>query len=158
MELKSRQGPQSEVKKDPIQKKESCMKQNKLTLSIPEGRLGVCRLETGSEIPAWVYGSIFFSVTQTPEELSVVCQESSIPANLPAGIRVEKGWNCLKVEGPLDFGLTGILAGISRILANKDISIFAISTYDTDYILVRETDLEYAVKALSEEGYEIQKP
>lgn len=110
------------------------MKQNKLTLSVLEGRFGVCRLETGSEIPAWVYGSNFFSITRTPEELSIVCQESSIPSNISAGTRAEKGWNYLKVEGPLDFGLTGILAGISRALADNDISIFAVSTYDTDYI------------------------
>ena len=137
------------------------MKQNKLTLSVLEGRFGVCRLVTGSEIPAWVYGSNFFSVTRTPEELSIVCQESSIPANIPAnipaGFRVEKGWSCLKVEGPLDFGLTGILAGISRTLADNDISIFAVSTYDTDYILVREKDLECACKALEGAGYEITK-
>jgi len=136
---------------------ESGMKQNKLTLSVLEGRFGVCRLETGSEIPAWVYRSIFFSVTQTPEELSVVCQESSIPANILAGIRAERGWNCLKVEGPLVFGLTGILAGISKILVENEISIFAVSTYDTDYILVREADLEHAARALSEAGYGILK-
>ncbi|AKB19990.1 MULTISPECIES: ACT domain-containing protein [unclassified Methanosarcina] len=134
------------------------MKQNKLTLSILEGRFGVCKLETGSEIPAWVCGSSFYSITRTLEELSVVCQESSIPSNIPAGTQVERGWNCLKVEGPLDFELTGILAEISRTLADKGISIFAVSTYDTDYILVREKDLEYAVRALLKEGYEIQKP
>ena len=133
------------------------MKQNKLTLSILEERFGVCKLETGSEIPAWVYGSSFFSITRTPEELSVVCQESSIPLNIPAGTQVERGWNCLKVEGPLDFGLTGILAGISRTLADKGISIFAVSTYDTDYILVREKDLECACKALEGAGYDIKK-
>jgi hypothetical protein len=137
------------------------MKQNKLTLSVLEGSFGVCRLGTGSEIPAWVYGSNFFSVTQTPEELSIVCQESSIPANIPAnipaGTRAERGWNCLKVEGPLDFGLTGILAGISRTLADKGISIFAVSTYETDYILVREKDLECACKALKGAGYDIKK-
>ena len=133
------------------------MKQNKLTLSVLEGNFGVCRLGTGSEIPAWVYGSNFFSVTRTPEELSIVCQESSIPANIPAGTQAERGWNCLKVEGPLDFGLTGILAGISRTLAENDISIFAVSTYDTDYILVREKDLECACKALERAGYEITK-
>ncbi|KKH95999.1 amino acid-binding protein [Methanosarcina sp. 1.H.T.1A.1] len=133
------------------------MKQNKLTLSVLEGRFGICKLETGSEIPEWVYGSSFLSVTQTPEELSVVCQERSIPENIPAGALVEKGWSCLKVEGPLDFGLTGILAGISTALADNGISIFAVSTYDTDYILVRETDMENAIRALEEVGYDILK-
>ena len=110
------------------------MKQNKLTLSILEGIFGIYRLKTGSEIPAWVYESSFFSITRTPEELSVVCQESSIPAHIPAGTQAERSWNCLKVEGPLDFGLTGILAGISRALDDNGVSIFAVSTYDTDYI------------------------
>ncbi len=138
-------------------RKESCMKQNKLTLSILEGRFCILRLEKNSEMPAWIYESNFFSVTRTQEELSIVCRESSIPENIPADIKAEKGWICLKIEGPLDFGLTGILAGISRILAGNGISIFAISTYDTDYILVREINRENAVKALSTEGYEIRK-
>jgi uncharacterized protein len=109
------------------------MKQNKLTLIILEGTFGIFRLEKGSEVPAWVYGSSFFSITCTSEELSVVCQESSVPANIPVGTRAERSWNCLKVEGPLDFGLTGILAGISRTMAENGISIFAVSTYDTHF-------------------------
>lgn len=137
------------------------MKQNKLTLSILEGRFGIFRFEKEPEVPAWVYGSSFFSITSTSEELSVVCQESSIPADIPADIpvdtRAEKRWSCLKVEGPLDFGLTGILAGISRTLAENGVSLFAISTYDTDYILVRETCLERAAGTLKKE-YGIRKP
>lgn len=133
------------------------MEQKKLILSILKGRFGILRLEKGSEIPVWIYDSNFFSITRTPEELSFVCQESVIPVNVPADIKAERGWNCLKIEGPLDFGLTGILAGISRTLAEHGISIFAISTYDTDYVLVKKTDMEQAVKALAEEGYEIKK-
>jgi hypothetical protein len=134
------------------------MKQNKLTLSILKSMFGICRLDSGSEIPAWVYEGSFFSITKTPEELSVVCPESNIPVNIPEEVRAERGWSCLKVEGLLDFGLTGILAGISRILAENEVSIFAVSTYDTDYILVRETDMERAAKALIEEGYKIRSP
>lgn len=133
------------------------MKQKKLTLSVLEGFFGILRLENDSEVPEWIYESNFFSITRTPEELSIVYQECSIPSNIPAGIQTERSWSCLKVEGPLDFGLTGILAGISRILAENGVSIFAVSTYDTDYILVREKDLERAVRALIEGGYEIRK-
>ncbi|MDQ1274540.1 MAG: uncharacterized protein QG610_111 [Euryarchaeota archaeon] len=133
------------------------MKLNKLALSVLEGRFGILRLEKGSEVPACIYESNFFSITRTPEELSIVRQENKIPENIPLDIRTERGWNCLKIEGPLDFGLTGILAGISKILAENGISIFAISTYNTDYILVKGTDLEHAVKVLVEEGYEIRK-
>jgi hypothetical protein len=132
------------------------MKQNKLTLSIMDSMFGIFRMDSGSEVPPWAYGGSFFSITRTPEELSVVCQESSVPANIPEQVRAERGWKCLKVEGPLDFGLTGILAGISRVLAEHRVSIFALSTYDTDYILVREEDLQSAVRALVEEGYEIR--
>jgi len=138
-------------------KSEPGMKQNKLTLSILESMFGICRLDSGSEIPSWAYEGSFFSITKTPEELSVVCPESSIPANIPEKVRAERGWKCLKVEGPLDFGLTGILAGISRVLADNGISIFAVSTYDTDYILLRKNDLKSAIRTLEEAGYEIQK-
>ncbi|WP_440944936.1 ACT domain-containing protein [Methanosarcina sp. T3] len=133
------------------------MKQNKLTLSVLKSIFGICRLDSESEIPAWAYEGGFFSITRTPEELSLVCPESSIPANIPEKVRTERGWRCLKVEGPLDFGLTGILAGISRVLANNSISIFAVSTYDTDYILLREINLKRAIRALEEVGYEIRK-
>jgi len=133
------------------------MKHDKLTLSILKSMFGICRLDSGSEIPAWVYGGSFFSITKTSEELSFVCPESSLPVNIPEKVRAERGWSCLKVEGPLDFGLTGILAGISRVLADNDISIFAVSTYDTDYILVREKCLKLAVRALEETGYEVRK-
>ncbi|AAM06197.1 TPA: ACT domain-containing protein [Methanosarcina acetivorans] len=132
------------------------MKQNKLTLSILKSMFGICRLDSGSEIPTWVYESSFFSITKTPEELSLVCPESSIPVNIPEKVRTEKGWSCLKVEGPLDFGLTGILAGISKVLADNYISVFAVSTYDTDYILIREKCLKLAVRALEEAGYEVR--
>jgi uncharacterized protein len=129
------------------------MKQNKLTLSILEGRFGICRLDKNSEIPSWTRGGNFVSITRTHEELSVVCQEKSIPTD----IRAERHWNCLKIEGPLDFGLTGILSGLSRVLADCGIGIFVVSTYDTDYILVREKDLEAAVKALFDAGYTFLK-
>ncbi|AKB79131.1 hypothetical protein MSHOH_2648 [Methanosarcina horonobensis HB-1 = JCM 15518] len=109
-------------------------------------------------MPAWVYESSFFSITRTYEELSIVCQESNIPANVPANIRAERDWSCLKVEGLLDFGLTGILAGISRVLAENKVSIFAVSTYDTDYILVKERDLELSVRVLKDKGYEFKSP
>lgn len=131
------------------------MKQHKLTLSILKSIFGICRLNPGSEIPAWAYEGSFFSITKTPEELSFVCPENSIPVNLPENVRAERSWSCLKVEGPLNFGLTGILAGLSRILADNEISIFAISTYDTDYILLKEKNLKRAVRALEEAGYKV---
>jgi hypothetical protein len=85
------------------------------------------------------------------DELSVVCQEELVPAN----IRAENGWRGLKVEGPLDFALTGILAGLASALAQAGVSLFAISTFDTDYILVKEKDLAKAIRALEQAGHRV---
>ncbi len=127
------------------------MSDSLLKMSIAETSYAVCRLAPDQAIPDWALSGDFVSVTKTPEELSVVCPEQAVPH----GIKSERGWRALKVEGPLDFSLTGILASISAILAQSGISIFAVSTYDTDYILVREQDLEPAVEALSQGPYEI---
>ena len=117
----------------------------KITLSLMPDRLAVCRLDVSSEIPSWeIDAGDFFSITKTGEELSVVCLESNVPHH----IKAEKGWRGLKVEGPLDFGLTGILYSICKPLAEVKISIFAISTYDTDYVLIKEDKLQDAMAAL----------
>jgi uncharacterized protein len=122
-----------------------------LKMSIMEGSFGICRFDPGISIPEWVFGGSFISVTKTLDELSVVCPIEFIPDR----VICEKNWRALKVEGPLDFSLTGILASISTILAQSGISIFAVSTYDTDYVLVREKDLNSAVDALSRGSCEI---
>lgn len=139
-------------------KKEPLMEEKKPTLSVLKGRFNILRLEKDSKVPSEVFESDFVSITQTSDELSVVFRESNVQSSIPSGIRAERGWSCLKVEGPLDFSLTGILAGISSALAEKRISIFTISTYDTDYILVKETDLERTSEALANEGYKIRSP
>jgi uncharacterized protein len=122
----------------------------RLIMEVLKGKFGVCRLECNEEVPGWFLGSEFFSVTKTSEELSIVCSQHIIPHN----VKCEKDWCILKVLGPLDFSLVGILASISNILAKNGISIFALSTYDTDYILVKEKDLDNSVAALSNENYE----
>ena len=90
-------------------------------------------------------------MTHTAEELSVVCRE----AETPGDVRRDTGWRCMKVEGPLDFSETGILSALARPLALARISIFALSTFDTDWLLVREVDLADAVRALQQAGHEI---
>ena len=102
-------------------------------------------------IPDWAQKSNFFSITRTSDELSIVCSQD----NIPNDIKCEKDWRILKIEGPLDFSLIGILASISTILAQTGISIFAISTYDTDYILVKNNDIDAAVKSLIKERYNV---
>lgn len=122
-----------------------------LTMRLLKEIYGVCRLDKNELIPEWAQKSDFFSITKTKEELSIVCSQEWIPANM----RCEKDWRILKVEGPLDFSLIGILSSISTVLANNKISIFAISTYDTDYILVKSSDLDNAIESLLKEGYEV---
>lgn len=115
------------------------------------GRYAICRLESSSETPQWAMSGGFFSVTRTEDELSVVCEEGGVPE----GVLHAGGYIALKVQGPLDFSLTGILSQISAALAEAEVSIFAISTYDTDYILVREGDKVAATDALRSAGYTV---
>lgn len=127
------------------------MSDRMLTIKLLEEKYGVCRLNKTDSIPEWTKDSEFLSVTRTLQELSIVCVEN----NIPSDIKCEKNWRILKVEGPLDFSLIGILASISSLLAQNKISIFAISTYDTDYILVRDKDVDKAVVALVNARYKI---
>jgi hypothetical protein len=117
---------------------------------IPE-RVAVCRLAADSAVPVWIGGTGFRSVTWTGDETSVVCAESLVPGD----VRSEGGWRALMVVGPLDFGLTGILSSIARPLAEERISIFAISTFDTDYVLVKDSELERAIQALAAAGHRV---
>lgn len=116
-----------------------------LTLSVLPLSLAVSRLDASLPIPAWAAGGEFFSITRTDEELSIVCPEAQVPSE----VKSERGWKALKVEGPLDFGLTGILSSLALPLANAKVSIFSLSTYDTDYILVKKENLDKAVEVLS---------
>jgi uncharacterized protein len=115
--------------------------------------LSICRLERNAPIPGWALTGGFTSITRTAEELSVVCSQSRVPP----GIQKQGGWRALQVEGPLDFSLTGVLASLTDPLAKKGISVLAISTYDTDYLLVKEKQLEGAIQALRGEGFELNK-
>lgn len=121
----------------------------KLQLNILENPFTIHRFPANHEIPSQVYESQFYSISKTDEELSIVC-------NSTTQVNSEKSdtdWSCIKVEGPLDFSLTGILAKISTVLAKAEISIFAISTFDTDYILLKSEKLPFAKKALLKSGY-----
>lgn len=122
-------------------------------LEFLKGRFAVCRLDAASDVPQWAVAGGFFSVTRTADELSVVCGE----ANVPEGVLCEKGYIALKARGPLDFSLTGILSSISAVLAEAKTSIFALSTYDTDYILLRKSDKTTAADALASAGYIIRE-
>ena len=120
-----------------------------LTLSIIPTLLAIVRLEPSSAIPLWgIQGKDFFSITRTRDELSVVCAEDLVSQSALEDARIERGWRVLKVEGPLDFGLTGVLASLAQPLADAGISIFAISTFDTDYLMVKQEKFQKAVAVL----------
>lgn len=102
-------------------------------------------------MPEWALDSPFFSVVGTADELSVVCPVDRVPQ----GVLAEVGWRCLQVVGPLDLTLIGVLASLARTLAEAGVSIFVISTYDTDYVLVKEADYVQAVQALHRSGYRL---
>ena len=128
------------------------MSEKTLTICLLKDTYGIARLESAAAVPEWAMSGEFFSVTRTPDELSVVCPLIMIPA----GAACERDWRILKIEGPLDFSLVGILAALSEVLARAGISIFAVSTYDTDYILVKGKDLANAVLALRACGHEVR--
>ena len=122
-----------------------------VTVRVLDGELAVCRLPADAPAPPVPTGGALFAVTRTREELSIVCPR----ADAPADATVEPGWRALGVVGPLDFGLTGILAALAAPLAAAGVSIFALSTYDTDYVLVRETALTAALDALRGAGHSV---
>lgn len=127
------------------------MMNDMLTLTVLEGEFAIHQLPPDAAIPPDVLRADFFALTRTADELSLVC-----PAGIPVpGVRSEGGWAALKVEGPLDFALTGVLAGLSGALAAAGVSVFAISTFDTDYLLVRVERLPDAVRALREAGHTV---
>ena len=100
-------------------------------------------------MPRWAQEGEMWALMHTSDELSVVCLEALVPQD----IRTDGGWRVLKVLGPLDFSLVGILADLSRVLAEAEVSVFAISTFDTDYILIKQDRLETATAALLQAGY-----
>ena len=122
----------------------------KMSLLAP--RMAICRLEPDSDLPAWVEGNSFCAITRTDEELSIVCPEAA----LPGSVFCDQGWRCLKIEGPLDLAETGVLYTLARPLAEAKISIFALSTFNTDYLLVKERDVEQAIRVLSQQGHDVE--
>jgi hypothetical protein len=121
-----------------------------LNLLLTRDRLAVCQLLPSAPVPAWAENQQgFCSITRTNEELSIVCPEGVVPA----GVKQEAGWRMFKVEGPLDFGLTGVLAAIAAPLAQAGISIFTLATFNTDYVLVKDAKVGEAMKALQAAGH-----
>jgi uncharacterized protein len=111
----------------------------------------VVRLEPDAPLPDWARSGHFWSVTRSESELSIVCREEDVPAAASA----ERGWCVLELAGPLDFSLTGVVAALVTPLAEAGVPIFVLSTFETDYLVVRERDLERSVAALAEAGHTV---
>lgn len=122
----------------------------KLKFSIVTGDFAVCRLAPDAPFPVWSVRSEFAAVVRTADEISVVC----LMEDIPAGATVEGPWACIKLEGPFPFAETGVLASVLDPLAEAGISIFALSTFDTDYVLTKSEQLEVATAALVKAGHQ----
>lgn len=118
----------------------------------------MCRAAADARIPAWDLKGGFFCVVRTPDELSIVCAENVCAQDRVApdldGIAVESGWIALKLEGPFPFAMTGVLASFVQPLAEAGIPIFAISTFDTDYVLIKDENRKQALAALGAAGHQ----
>ena len=126
----------------------------RLPLELLPDTLAICRLEPGAPVPSWAgEPSPFLTISRTPEELSITTLQSTVPA----GVRCERDYRAVRVRGPLPLHLVGILAAIADPLAAAGVSIFAISTYDTDYVLVKAPELESALNVLRQAGHQITR-
>jgi hypothetical protein len=124
-------------------------------LSVLQDRPAICRSDKDAPLPTWAKAAAgeFISVTRTRDELSIIVADTRAPREA----KCERGWRVLMVKGPLDFNQVGIIAGLSGTLADAGISIFALSTYDTDYIMVKQADLDRALVALRQAGYPVSQ-
>lgn len=120
-------------------------------LVLLDGLFAIARLTPDADVPGWANGGEFSSITRTPNELSIVCAQSAVPLD----VRCERGWRCLQVAGSIAFDVVGVLASIAEPIAAAGISLFAVSTFDTDFVLVKDFDLERAVKALRDRGHTV---
>lgn len=124
-----------------------------LDLTVEAWELAVSRLPPDAPVPDWAMRGAFHAITRTPLELSIVCAAALVPD----GVRSEKGWRCLSVAGPIAFDETGVLSSVAAPLAEAGIGIFAISTFDTDYVLVPGRKLEAALLALEAAGHRVRQ-
>jgi hypothetical protein len=124
-----------------------------ITLSVLPEFFAVCRLTADAPAPAWAQAGAFTSITRTRDEVSVVCPQAAVPVD----VQFEGGWRCLKVEGPFELnGTVGVLAALAVPLAEAGISIFVVSTYDTDYLLLQDAHLIQAIGVLERSGHRTQ--
>ena len=123
-----------------------------MNFEVLEGNYAIYRFGNESSLPDWIYSSGFYSITKTKDEISVVASQNDLP---PSDITCNKDWRIIKIQGPLDFSLVGIIAEITAIFKKKKISIFTISTYDTDYFIIKQKNLDIGIQALIENDHKV---
>jgi uncharacterized protein len=116
------------------------------------GAYTIVRLEADAVVPEWASKGEFASITRTADELSIVC----LAGNLPRNVNTPEHWTCLKLEGPFPFSLTGVLLSFIEPLSTNEIPIFAVSTYDTDYVLIQEEYVDRALSILDAAGHQLR--
>jgi hypothetical protein len=126
---------------------------HQLTIVVYPELYAICRLEANLPVPPWAAGEDFLTVTRTADELSIVCKDATVPE----GVHAERKRRLMKIEGTLAFTLTGVLASVAAPLARAEISIFAVSTYDTDYLLVSDETLQETMQVLEAAGHTIRQ-
>jgi hypothetical protein len=123
----------------------------RLELHLLEGPYAVCQLEATAQVPTWAEGQGFLSISRASDELTIVCSQQCVPP----WVRAERDWRCFRLVGPFDFTLTGILAAVLNPLAQAGVGVFAVSTFNTDYVLIKSERLEQGIMALSQAGHRV---
>ena len=129
------------------------MKQRQLQLSLLKDKYGICTLPNTAPIPDWALTQSLASITRTEKELTIVCRLEILPSQYQSDLK----WRCFKIDGSFDLNQIGVISSISSPLADAGISIYVISTYDTDYFLIQEQNLEKTISVLSNSGHYIIK-
>jgi uncharacterized protein len=125
-----------------------------MNLSLLPSTFAICRLDAVDAIPVWALTGSFFTITRTEEELSIVCEQAVIdPEHGMTHIKIEPGWRCLKLIGPIPFETVGVIAALTKALADQGISVSPIATYDTDYLFVKNDRVQDAIAALRAAGH-----
>ena len=129
------------------------MKQRQLQLSLLKDKYGICTLPNTAPIPDWALTQSLASITRTEKELTIVCRLEILPSQYQSDLN----WRCFKIDGSFDLNQIGVISSISSPLADAGISIYVISTYDTDYFLIQEHNLKQTISTLSDIGHNITR-
>ena len=125
-----------------------------LRLAVLPATYGICRMSAKTRIPKWIHDSTFYSISRSPDELSLICEQDVVPN----GVKCEGGWRAFRVIGTLDMTLIGVLASLSLPLADARIGLITVSTFDTDYLLVRAKKLQKTIEVLTRAGHRFEDP